>query len=165
MDLGTTIIIAILVALTVVPIWVMRRNRLKKESHMMQALKEIASRQNGEISQYEFCGDYVIGIDTKNKYVFFYKKNNKDVHTQFVNLAAVQNCKVEKITKSFKHGTGDGNIEFTARLELHFLPKAADNAITKLELFDEKINSQLTGEIQMASKWAKLINGLMHNKQ
>lgn len=165
MDLGTAIITAILVALTVVPIAIMRRNRLKKESGMKQALRQLASRQNGEISQHEFCGDYVIGIDTKNKYIFFYKKNKENELAQFVDLAEVQSCRVEKITRSVKKGNGDGNIEYTDRLELHFLPKAANNAITKLELYSEQINRQLTGELQMANDWSKRINDLLHNKK
>ncbi|MFA5432545.1 MAG: hypothetical protein WC319_06685 [Candidatus Paceibacterota bacterium] len=156
MDWGTAIVGLIMLLICIVPFVIMYYNRKKKENKMLQSLNEIAKPHNCKISQHEFCGDYVMGIDESRNFVFFFKQKKEEAISQFVDLSEIQICQVVKKAISTYS---------TQRLELVFLPTNKSKTETKFELYDEEVNTQLSGELQFVDKWAKQINDRLKNKK
>lgn len=163
MDLESALIGAIITAICISPFVIMYFNRVKKEKKTLETLKKSALQQNGNIHQHEFCGDFVLGLDEKQKFVFFLKKKKENTISQFVNLNEIQSCKIVKQTGSNNNSTGNaGRIE---RIELSFAFANKANGDLRFELYDEDINMQLNGELQFAEKWAAQINDSLKKKK
>lgn len=163
MDWGTAIIWLIMILICIVPFVIMHYNRVKKENKMLHSLKENAQQQNCKISQHEFCGDYVMGIDESRNFVFFFKQKKEEAISQFVDLAEIQTCQVVKKTRNVKNDIG--SLGFIERVELSFTPTNKNKGETSFELYDEETNMQLSGELQFVDKWTKQINDRLKNKK
>jgi hypothetical protein len=163
MDSGSAIIGAILLAIFIVPLVIMHYNRVKKENKKVQFLNEIALQHNSKISQHEFCGDFVIGLDETRYFVFFLKEKKEDVFSQFVDLSGIQTCHVVKKTRTME--SKKEHVVITEGVELSFLPANKSKGETRFELYDEELNMQLSGELQLADKWSKQINEILKNKK
>ena len=156
MDWGTAIIGLIAILICIVPFVIIYYNRVKKKNKMLQSLNEIAQPHNCKISQHEFCGDFVLGIDESRNFVFFFKQKKEEAISQFVDLAEIQTCQV--IKKKLNDKTDIISLGFIERLELSFIPANKNKAEMKFELYDEVTNKQLSGELQFVDRWLKLIS-------
>jgi len=163
MDLGSTIIGAILLVICIVPFVIMHYNRKKKENKMLQTLNENAQQYKCKISKYEFCGDFVFGIDESRNFIFFFKQEKEKAISQFVDLTEIKACQVVKKTTNVKNDIG--NLSVIDRVELSFIPKTKSKGDTRFELYNEEINVQLRGELQFVDKWSKQINNHLKNKK
>lgn len=159
MDWGTAIFGLISVLLIIVPIVMLNYKRGKKEKEMLSILKRNAHQQLCNISKHEFCGDFVIGLDEKRKFVFFVKEGQDDELDQWIELSEIISCKVSKETR-VDIDTSSG-LGLTKQINLVFKPKDKGRSEIMLELYRMKNNSQLTGELQLAENWSKLINTLL----
>lgn len=155
MNLGNTLVVAIILAICVVPFILMRQNRKKKEKQMLTSLAEIAKANNCEINNHEFCGDFVISEDKKLDFIFFFKHKKEENVLKYVNLNEIKRCSVFKDIKTLKNSNENESIIETVILK--FIPKNKNKLETKFELFYEE-NTQLSGEIQLADSWSKKIN-------
>ncbi len=162
MDLGSTIIGAILIAICVVPVILMNRNNKKREKKALQSLISIATEHNCIISKHEICSDFVIGIDEIKNYVFFFKQKKEEAISQFVDLAEIKISKAVKSTRAAK--SKNENITITEKVKLSFIPKNKGKAETQFELYDQE-NVQLNGELQLADKWSQQINDRLNSKK
>lgn len=163
MDWGTAIVGLIMLLICIVPFVIMYYNRVKKENKILQSLNEIAQPHNCKISQHEFCGDFVLGIDESRNFVFFFKQKKEEAISQFVDLAEIQTCQVVKKTRNVKNDIG--SLGFIERVELSFTPTNKNKGETSFELYDEETNMQLSGELQFVDKWTKQINDRLKNKK
>lgn len=162
MDLGSTIIGAILLAIFIVPIILMNGNRKKRERKALQSLITIANQQNCMISKHEICSDFVIGIDETKNFVFFFKQKAEETISQYVDLSEIKISQAVKSTRTIKNK--NRNTEITKRVKLSFIPKNKGKAETIFELYNEE-NTELNGELQLADKWSKQINDRLKNKK
>ncbi|MFC4875038.1 hypothetical protein [Negadavirga shengliensis] len=160
-DLGTTLVGVVGLAIFALPFVYDYRNRKKKERLLFQSLKGIAQEHNCEISQYEFCSDFIIGLDESKNFAFFYKKKEENFVSQHVDLSEIQTCHTAKKARTIK--TKEGNLVITDRIELCFTP--ANNRMNEIrfELYDKEINTQLSGQLQLADKWVKQLNDRIIN--
>ena len=163
MDWGTAIIGLIMILICIVPFVIMHYNRVKKENKMLHSLKENAQQQNCKISQHEFCGDYVMGIDESRNFVFFFKQKKEEAISKFVDLSEVHICQAVKKTRNVK--IDKENHSIIERVDLSFILTNKNKGEIKFELYDEEINTQLSGELQFVEKWAKQINDRLKNKK
>lgn len=163
MDLGVTIIGAILIAICIVPIILMGRNRKKTEKKAFQSLINIANQQSCIINKHEICGDFVLGIDENRNFVFFFKQKKEEAISKFVDLSEVHICQAVKKTRNVK--IDKENHSIIERVDLSFILTNKNKGEVKFELYDEEINTQLSGELQFVEKWAKQINDRLKNKK
>lgn len=163
MDLESTIMGAILVAICALPFLMMGRNRKKRERHLFQSLTNIALQHNGKINQHEIGIDYGIGIDETNDFVFFFKQTKDKVVEECIALAEIEVCTVNKITRTVENDSGANAI--IDKLELIFLPIAAKKKGVALEFFNTAVYTQLNGELQSVEKWTKRINEHLKSKK
>jgi len=155
MDLGSITVGTIIVAICIIPFVMMAINKKKKEHKMLQALNHIATAQNHTISDYEFCGDFVIGRDKELNTIFFYKESNGQALSSSVNLSTIKNCQAIKAHRTVK---SDGErLTITERVVLAFTPTNVADQEVNFTLYDVD-NMQLNGELQLADTWSILIN-------
>lgn len=163
MDWGTAIVGLIIILICMTPFVIMHYNRVKKEGKMLHSLKENAKQLNCNISQHEFCGDFVLGIDESRNFVFFFKQKKEEAISQFVDLAEIQICQVVKKTRNIKNDIG--SLGFIERVELSFIPTNKNKTETRFELYNDEINMQLSGELQFVDKWTEQINACLKSKK
>lgn len=157
MDLNSTIVGIIMLAICSSPFILMVISRKKREKIVLLSLKEIAKQHASQISHYEFCGNFVLGIDENNNHLFFLNQKKEETISQFVNLSEIKSCAVVKKTREFKNKSKQNLI--IERIELNFKQKNATQMETTFEVYDESENMQLSGELQFVEKWSTLING------
>lgn len=156
LDLGTAIIGGITMLVIVVPIYMMMRERKKKEKLILRSLLEIATQKKCTIDHHEILGTNAIGIDENNQMVFFYRQTEDQIIEQFVDLKAVEDCKVVTTHRTISNkGVKEKLLE---RLDLRFVPSVQGESEIKFEFFNADDNVQLNGELQSAEKWSQLIH-------
>lgn len=161
-DLGTAVIGSIAILICVIPFVVIHFKKLKKENKILQRLNDLASQNHSKISQHEFCGDFVLGVDEPKKFVYFLKFQKEKAAPEFVNLSEIEHCQIFQKTKSVNGSSG--NFEQIEHLELGFVRRNKSEDDLKLELYNEETNMEFSGEIQFAQKWAVKINALLQNR-
>jgi hypothetical protein len=130
--------------------------KARKENNILHFLNKFTQVYNCHLTQYEFCGDFIIGIDDNKCYIFFYKHGIKDSLIQFAHLSEFQYCKAVNINRIIK--TQHENVTQTEKVEILFSPVNKRKSETIFKLFDADVNNQLSGELQLVDKWCKLIN-------
>lgn len=160
MDLGTTIIGLVCVALCAMPFILTSRSKKKKEKELINSLKNLAKQNGSEITQYEICGNYAIGIDESKNSVSFIIKTYEVFKIQFVHLSLIKNCKINKISSS-----SSNNDQIIDKLNLNL--SAVDNNTPDviLEFYNSEISYQPYSELESIEKWNKLINNLLSTKK
>ena len=156
MDWGTAIIGIVTMALCTLPFVIDYRNRNKREKLLLLSLKNTAQQQNCQISQYESCGDFSIGLDEHKNFVFFIKQMKESAISQYADLSEFHACQAAKKTRTLKKK--EGNVSITERVELCFIPKNKNKRETRFELYDEEKNKQPSGEVPFVDKWSNQIN-------
>lgn len=162
MDLGSSIIGALAVAMCTVPFVIMYFRRINNQKKKVQTLKEMAQEHNCTLGEHEFCGDFLFGMDDNKNFVFFLKQKQEQIIAQFIDLSGVQACQAVKKTR-FEQIEQE-KVEFMDRVEMLFLPKEKSKTETRFELYDDHVNPQLDGELQFVDKWSKQINERLNHK-
>ncbi len=156
MDTGTIIIGIVSIALCVLPLVVMHRIKRKGENQRLAALENLAAQHNCKISQHEFCGELVLGIDETNNFVFFLKKTADKEIAQHINLSGIHACNI--INTGSNLNSKEGEYKVIDKLELRFTPVAKNEPDLLLEIYNARESMQLVGELQLIKKWEKIIN-------
>jgi len=157
MDLESAIVGAIVIALCIVPLIIIIWSRKKREKQLLNYLTNTANQHNSQITQYDFCGDFVIGMDEAKNYIFFSKMSKDKVDNMAIDLAEIQKCRMVK----YRNQNNQALIE---RLDLNFTPVAKNKPMVNLAFFDAAVNIQLNGELQLIEKWSKTINDRINHK-
>jgi hypothetical protein len=163
MDLSTIIIGVILMGLFIMPFTLTGRSRKKREKLILQSLTNTANKNNCQISQHEICGDYGIGIDENKNVVVFFKQLKEKAIEEYIELNKIENCLVNKITKTVP--THEGNQTVIDKLELGFIPINKNHKAINLEFYNTAIYMQVYGELQSVEKWSKLISDRLKIKK
>lgn len=156
MDTGSTLIGTIMIMLIIVPFIIISYRKKRKKVSLLQSLNTYAQQFNCEISEHEFCGDFLLALDESKNFVFFLKYDKDDKTFQKADLSTIEKCKTIKRnhTASLKNRTD----VLTEHIDLVFLPSKKNQAAINFELYDAEKNLQLGDEIQCADKWEKLLN-------
>ena len=157
MDSGTLIMGAVLIAICVLPFVIVGRNRKKKKKQILQLLTNIAKKYNAQISRYDFCAGFAIGLDETKNAVVLYKQGQDGVTENYVNLSEIQ--KSRAVTTHRTVGDKDRNFNVIDRLDLVLVPIAKQKEDIKLPFFDAEDSLQMSSEMPLAEKWSDLING------
>ena len=148
MDLGTTIVGAVLLVICIAPFILVRKRQLTKKNEKLQILNNLSQEHNCFIQEYEVCNDFILGIDKSKNFLFFYKQSEETTHSQVINLQEIDKCVVIKKTRSINDKT-------IALIELNFIKK---NEVTSIIIYDEKTDLLISNELLVANKWSLIIN-------
>lgn len=159
MDLGSIIIGILSISVIIIPISIMNINRKKRKEKTLENLKNIAVKNNCSISNYEFCGNFIIGIDDVKSYVFFYKKNNEAEAVKInINLSKMADCKLINI------GRNVGNSKIIDKAGIRFIPVSKNEPPFDIEFYNSDESMHMNGELQIAEKWQQLLAGKIKRK-
>ncbi|MGO4919114.1 hypothetical protein [Maribacter spongiicola] len=158
MELGIAAIGLASVVICAMPFVITNRNRKTKEKQMMTSLRDVASKHNCTISEFEFFGHYAIGIDAQKKFIFFISKNGEVLNQQYADLSKIKTAEIGNIDKSYARKE-----KITDRLILTLFSKHGNEPDTVFEFYNVDVNYQLSGEFQSIEKWNKVIKNLLKN--
>ncbi len=159
MDLGTLEIALVLVAICIVPFIILGKNNKKRDKQLLQSLLDSASKEDCKITQSEYLNDVAIGLDETNNKLFFFKKIESTEIAQHVNLLEMKSCGIlnsNRPMNSKKHK--DIIIE---KIGMSFTPLDKNKAHEIFEFFNSEETMLLSGELQLAQKWVKIVNNLL----
>ncbi|QCX38308.1 hypothetical protein FF125_07630 [Aureibaculum algae] len=159
MDLGTTIIGGVSVAICAMPFVLTNRSKKKKVKQLLISLKNIAKEHNSEITQHDIFKYYAIGIDASKNSVSFILKTEEEEQSYFINLSTIKKCEIVKVGSSGAHS--DKDID---KLDLKLSPVDKNKPDIMLEFYNAEVSYQLSDELQSIEKWNKTINNLLHSK-
>jgi hypothetical protein len=157
MDLGTIIITLIFIAIVTAPFLITGYSRKRVKKYLFGRITEMAESEDCTISQHEFCSDFVIGLDGMANHLFFYKKVENLEFTKSVNLRKFKSCNLISTNRNITDKKK--KLYVVDKLELSFYPVEKGTPEISIELYnDEYDRLTLTGELQVAEKWKKLLN-------
>ena len=149
MDLGTSIIGIIIVAICILPFILIGFNNSKKRKKTLQHLSDTAKTNNCTIEKSEFWHLTAIGIDQSNKMLFFTRRTDDTAIYKTIDLSQIQKCNLVR-TESTNRAIGK------LELQLEFFDKNKPNV--SLEFYDKDQSMSLVNEIEISVKWHKIIN-------
>lgn len=155
MDTGSIIIGAVMIAFCLLPFILMSNNRKKNTKKFTENLISSSRNNNCVISESEYSGHFMIGIDTNNNELLFTDKYNEVFESKAIDLNNVTSCKLVRLMKSQ---------DTTESVSLQFQLKGNANSENNLEFFNLNKQRGLDGEIQIVQKWEKIINDFLHVK-
>lgn len=159
MNLGIIIITLVFLAIVTVPFVLTGYSKKRKNKLLFNKLAEIAKNENCTVSQHEFCSNFVIGLDEMANCLFFCKKVENLEIVKSVNLKNYKSCKVFNSNRTISDKSKKENLYVIDKLELIFYPLKNETSEISLEIYNDEYDSLvLTGELQLAEKWEKLLN-------
>lgn len=162
MDTSSAIIGVVILLLFILPFVLMGMNKKKKAKQKLQKLRNFAGKHSCQISQFDFCGPFGIGIDETKNFVFFQKEINGNTSDQYVDLSNFKACKAMNTNRTVKQK--EGNYTVIDKLELVFIPHLKSDTEKRLEFYNSDVNIQLHNELQILEKWAGFIDGKLKTK-
>jgi hypothetical protein len=160
MDLGTIITTLVFIAIVTVPFLLTGYSKKRKRNNLFRRLTEMAEDENCIITQHEFCGNFVIGLDGMAGRLFFFKKVENLEIAKSVNLREFKSCRFINSNRTVNDKKSSYNV--VDKLELCFYPNDKSKPDISVELYNDEYDSlTLTGELQLAEKWEKLLNERM----
>lgn len=159
MELESILIGIAFILICMAPFVIININTKKHAKQTLQLLSSYALENNSKVTLKEFCGDFAIGLDDTQNKLFFVKENVVDKQSICVDLNTIEAC----VSNTVKRSAKDATSAITA-VGLGFIPRSKNQKETILPLYNERINIQLTGEVQFAEKWSKTINARLKSK-
>ena len=163
MDTGTIIMGTILLIIIIVPLVLLGRKERKTKHKLLKLLTAAAEEEKCQISEYEACGDFVIGMDNQNNFIFFIKVTGEDYKKHSINIAETKNCKSNIVSRTVTFNNRSDKVIDT--LSLCFIPKNNNTPVVELEFYNAEKSTQLVGELQALEKWQKIINDQIQGKK
>ena len=157
MDLWTIIITLVFIAIVTVPFVITGYSKKRKKKNLFRRISEMAESEDCIITQHEICGDFVIGLDGMADHLYFFKKSENQEIAQNVNLLEFKSCRLINSSRTLGEKKSKYNVIY--KLELCFYPNDKSKPDISIELYNDEFDSlTLSGELQLAEKWEKLLN-------
>lgn len=147
MDATSFTIGIILLIICVLPFILFSVNNNKKRKKRIENLVKKAKENNATIQEKDDWNQSVIGLDKKNKMLFFSKKSEEFDKFIFINISELLLCRIERTENKHK-------VLEKLELELTFASKPT----VVLEFFNKNETRLILNEIEIIQKWQKLLN-------
>ncbi|WP_372754346.1 hypothetical protein [Labilibaculum sp.] len=148
MELGKAITGLIMLACFIVPIIILGFIKKRNKKQIVNSLSDFAKQNHCIIDEYEFCSNFVIGIDKIHNFIFFLQKYDQENKIKQINLSEIKSSK-KLITK---HGHN-----IISRLDLLFYPLSKNADAIDLEFYNSEQSFELNDELQTLEKWSKIV--------
>jgi hypothetical protein len=153
----STIIIGILVvALFILPFFLMGISGNKDKKQLREALCKIAEENKSNLSLTEYWTDSAMGLDENTNHLFFVHTFNGKETLKHLNLKEYKFCKVNNFSRNIKDSNGDHRA--IDKLEIELTPLEKGKRIELLEIFNSDGSKFHTYELAVAEKWTTIIN-------
>jgi hypothetical protein len=157
MDMGTIIITLVFVAIVTLPFILTGYSRKRKKKNLFLRLTEMVENEGCTITQHEFCANFVIGLDGMANRLFFYKKVENLEIAKILHLKEFKSCRLINSSRTVTNKKEKFNV--VDKLELSFYSAKIGASEHSIELYNNEYDClTLSGELQLAEKWEKLLN-------
>jgi hypothetical protein len=158
MESVSIIIWSILILVIALLIFLRIQKKISKEKRIQKTLQDLADQSNGNISEYDHWFNTLIGIDKKNKQLFFVRNMAAKEVVKVINLAEIQICRINNVSRTVTNGNGSST-NVIDRLELSLKYQKPSVAEDILEFYNTNGgNWNLNDELKLVEKWNILIN-------
>lgn len=147
MDSTSLSIGIILVIICVLPFILFSLNNSKKRKIRIQNLVKKANESNATIQEKDDWNRSIIGIDKRNKMLFFSKNSEEFDKFISINISELQKSRIERTENNHK-------VLEKLELELTFASKPT----VVLEFFNVNETRIILNEIEIIQKWQTLLN-------
>ena len=154
MDIGTTIIGAVIVLLCALPLIIMHNNKKKREQQMIKDLYNFAKTKSCKITEHDTWLNTAIGIDKQNKALFFLKGKENNRNLTMVDLTdarSVNKLPLDTLDRP----------QHIEKLELAIFPQSKEKPATLLEFYNANVSMQLTDELILIRKWDRIVSSII----
>jgi len=159
MNLGIIIITLVFLAIITVPFVLTGYSKKRKKTLLFRRLTEMAENEKSTLVQHEFCGDFAIGLDEMANHLFFCKKVENLKIEKSIDLRDYKSCKVFNSNRTISGKSKNDKQYVLDKLELVLYPLKNETSEISLEIYNDEYDSlTLTGELELAQKWEKLLN-------
>jgi len=159
MDPQTTLLTALMIAVTIAPFAISGYLKRTSTNRLLKSLQELAIGSSCKITDYEVCGNYIIGMDDHKQVMFFIQKRENDAYKATIVLSKLLQCK--KVNESRTVKDNGSNYTVVERIALHFIFNERTMPDQQLELFTLSSNSKPSGEIQSMDRWHAKIDSMI----
>ena len=160
MDLTTTLIGLVIVALCILPFIYFHITHKAKKNKFINDFLGQARQQQAQVSQYDVWSNYcAIGLDPNSKKLFYLKKRGDQEQSAFINLSEVDKCSVVNLKRTLNED------QVIDRLGLAFTFHNAKHAEKTLEFYSKDEYLSLNEELQLVDKWKTIVDAHLENKQ
>ena len=157
MKLSIALITIASIVFFILPIVYLTRRGKKREKRFLQELSNMAFQNNCTISEQEYFGHTAIGVDKKSHMLFFTRKTPGNDILNEVNLSEIQRCQIINTRHSVSPKKDSHSI--TERIILALTYRDKNKSEINLEIYNVDFdNLIMSGEMQIAEKWSRIIN-------
>lgn len=162
MSIITILTILVLIIACAIPFVLIKRKNKIARNKFLSILLDHASSGHNPISQYELLNHQAIGISETSNFLYFLKRQNNKDTIQHVDLAKVERCYVNKMSRN----SIDGNYSALEKIELRFATSEKASPEVVFELYNlENDSLSMNGELQFAEKWHSIIDSRLPRKK
>lgn len=129
-----------------------------RKKNVEKRLNQIAVKNNCEVKESDCTGTIAIGIDTEEKFVFFFKKNEELDIEKIVDLSQVKKCEIQRDWYSPETETLDQKNLKKLLLIFSFVNSSKSSIFP---FYDGEEDWQINGELEIAEKWKSKISKLL----
>jgi hypothetical protein len=155
MELSIAIIGLVLILMFIIPTVILS---IKSKDSTKAKFEQLNSFfVNGELrkSEYEFWGDYSIGIDSASGKVVYIMKGKDNNHVEVIDLRKVKKCSINNLLRSVESKSGSELVNDLVGLKFVFNDTELKDL--NLEFFNSEKKGYLDNELGIAKKWAEII--------
>ncbi len=153
MDSGTIIIVGIFITMAILPFYFTGKKYRLQKKKLVKGLINIAGNCQVKLFNFDVCGNVGIGMDENVRFLFFVRIVEDGLISQEVFLKDFNRCKLNIVRRNIEK-------EETVidRIELVLFPLQVKKPPLVIEIYNsEKDNLTLTGELQVALMWERII--------
>lgn len=162
MDITTALIGLLVVALILIPFIAMGRKSGRNARELGSLLRDFAATHDGNITRMDYVRNMALGLDERERVLYFLKRTAEGNQTRRIDLNHVRDCRVVQTRRTVRQGgVADSFIE---SLRLAFSLAAVKQPDDIIELYNADETMQVTSELQLANKWASLVNDLVTSR-
>jgi len=146
---------SIIVLIVIIPIILLKLRTYLRKKKIVGSLKKLAQSNDTSIVKYDQWNNSAIGLSKNGTHLFFVSINKQEEKEQAIKLSAYNKCSLinDKAGAAFK----EGNYKVTNSVDLVLTGKSGE--LELINFYDpERDGSLLTGELELADRWCKIIN-------
>ena len=141
----------VLVALFTVPFILLGMKSRKKSKWFLQQLRDLASKHQAEITRYDFCRDFILGIDEQKHQLFYFQLINQTEKAFHIKLNEMADCRLINKNHTLE------NVTVVDQLMLIFKPSGKNKQEINWLIYSTDDHTHLDDELQLMGKWVPLI--------
>ena len=159
MDIASLLIGIGLLAVFLVPVFLIQGANKRKAARKLADLKKQSQNYGINISKYEIWNDQFIGVDTSRRKVFLQRDIQNNSSGLVIGLDDFKSCKLTTEVKGGKNNSHDS--QGIERIYLVLISRTQKSSDIKINFFDNDVNMAIRDELEIAKRWETNINNAM----